>query len=256
MTKEQKKRVRLIYGILLGAAIIAAGICLMAACIQIYSSGSHPFSREAVAAHFAPISAPVYLCLAMVIGGFFLDLFLPAEPKKLSAGRQDGQILEKLQRRADLSACGEPLRGEIMALRKGRLRCRNHCAMVLAVCAGAFLIYALNGEHFVLPDINGSMIGAMKILLPCLILSFACAVFRVYYDRRSIRREIALLKQVPTKKSEQTEEKAAPLSKEAVARYAFLLLGLSMLLYGFFAGGTADVLTKAINICTECVGLG
>lgn len=256
MTNAQKKLIRLVYGVALGAIIIVAGICLMAECIQIYSSGSHPFSREAVAAHFAPISAPVYLCLAMVIGGFALDLFLPAEPKKLSAGQQDGQILKRLQGKADLSACEESLRGEILALRKGRLRYRSHCAMVLAVCAGAFLIYALNGKHFVLPDINGSMIGAMKILLPCLILSFACAVFRVYYDRRSIRREIALLKRAPAKKPEKAEEKSAPSGKEAAARYVFLCLGLVMLLYGFFAGGTADVLTKAINICTECVGLG
>ncbi|MBQ8580085.1 MAG: thioredoxin [Oscillospiraceae bacterium] len=29
-----------------------------------------------------------------------------------------------------------------------------------------------------------------------------------------------------------------------------------MIAYGAAAGGTADVLTKAVNICTECVGLG
>ena len=34
------------------------------------------------------------------------------------------------------------------------------------------------------------------------------------------------------------------------------VVGLVILVYGFFAGGTADVLTKAVNICTECVGLG
>ena len=37
---------------------------------------------------------------------------------------------------------------------------------------------------------------------------------------------------------------------------AFLPMAVGLLLYGFFAGGTADVLTKAVNICTECIGLG
>ena len=39
-------------------------------------------------------------------------------------------------------------------------------------------------------------------------------------------------------------------------RLALLCVGIGILVYGFFAGGTADVMTKAVNICTECVGLG
>ena len=41
-----------------------------------------------------------------------------------------------------------------------------------------------------------------------------------------------------------------------VLRWALLAVGIVLLVYGFFAGGTEDVLTKAVNICTECVGLG
>ena len=33
-------------------------------------------------------------------------------------------------------------------------------------------------------------------------------------------------------------------------------VGWACLIGGAFAGGWADVLTKAINICTECIGLG
>ncbi|MBQ7330725.1 MAG: thioredoxin [Oscillospiraceae bacterium] len=41
-----------------------------------------------------------------------------------------------------------------------------------------------------------------------------------------------------------------------ILRVALLVIGIGVLMYGFLSGGTADVLTKAINICTECVGLG
>ena len=41
-----------------------------------------------------------------------------------------------------------------------------------------------------------------------------------------------------------------------IVRFALLFIGVGILIYGYFAGGTADVLTKAINICTECIGLG
>ena len=41
-----------------------------------------------------------------------------------------------------------------------------------------------------------------------------------------------------------------------ILRLALLAVCIGFLLYGFFSGGTQDVLTKAVNICTECVGLG
>ena len=41
-----------------------------------------------------------------------------------------------------------------------------------------------------------------------------------------------------------------------MVRYAFLAFGIAIMVYGFLSGGTVDVLTKAVNICTECVGLG
>lgn len=44
--------------------------------------------------------------------------------------------------------------------------------------------------------------------------------------------------------------------KTMLLRYSVLGVALVCIVYGFFAGGTADVLTKAVNICTECVGLG
>ncbi|MBR2311262.1 MAG: thioredoxin [Oscillospiraceae bacterium] len=35
-----------------------------------------------------------------------------------------------------------------------------------------------------------------------------------------------------------------------------LCVAVVCILVGYFSGGTEDVLTKAVNICTECVGLG
>ena len=39
-------------------------------------------------------------------------------------------------------------------------------------------------------------------------------------------------------------------------RLALLAAAVCLLVWGFVTGGAADVLTKAINICTECIGLG
>ncbi len=39
-------------------------------------------------------------------------------------------------------------------------------------------------------------------------------------------------------------------------RLALLVLALGLILAGVLNGGLRDVLAKAANICTECIGLG
>ena len=41
-----------------------------------------------------------------------------------------------------------------------------------------------------------------------------------------------------------------------IARIAILCLGVLFIILGVMNGGSRDVLVKAINICTECIGLG
>ena len=41
-----------------------------------------------------------------------------------------------------------------------------------------------------------------------------------------------------------------------ITRIAIAVLGVVLVIIGIFNGGMADVLEKAINICTQCIGLG
>ena len=88
MSQETKKRIHLIYGIVLTAVTIFAGLCFIAACCNIYFTGvandvPQIYTRAIVAENFGKIAIPVYFCLAMVIGSFILHLALPLEKKKL-----------------------------------------------------------------------------------------------------------------------------------------------------------------------------
>ena len=67
---------------------------------------------------------------------------------------------------------------------------------------------------------------------------------------------------------ENKEKKTVSISKELseadlleakrirISRYCILGVAVLFLVYGLATGGIADVLAKAINICTECIGLG
>ena len=44
--------------------------------------------------------------------------------------------------------------------------------------------------------------------------------------------------------------------KKAAVQAALLLLGVAMLCYGVWRGEADTVLSKAIRLCLECVGIG
>ena len=49
----------------------------------------------------------------------------------------------------------------------------------------------------------------------------------------------------------------SPTSKKVkITRFIILGVAIVSLVLGAILGGYADVLTKAVNICTECIGLG
>ena len=120
MDSERISRLRRIYGIALSCMIVVAGLCLVVACVGIYLSGDEPYSREAVAAAFHPISIPVYLCLVMAVGGFVLQIVFPAPAAKPAALKQPAVIRKRLLERVDPDGCGDALRAQILSEQRRR----------------------------------------------------------------------------------------------------------------------------------------
>lgn len=253
MTQQQKQWIRRIYYIAVTAALIAAAVCLMIACVDIYRSGDHPFSPAAVEAAFRPIALPVWLCVAVVAAGFIFSPLLPT--KDDSDPNRDPVTLKRLLAREAQEDCPAELAQAIYREHRMRELHRTIALSLLIVGAAIYLWYGLDVDHFHQTEINASMIAAMWVLLPCVGIPFGYGVFAAYYNRASIRREIALLKQIPGN--------PAPLSPaptkdtwQKVAQYAIIAVAVACVIGGALSGGWADVLTKAINICTECIGLG
>lgn len=255
MTKEPSARLRSLLRILLSISLVVAGVCLMAACLGIYHSGDHPFSREAVAAAFGPISLPVYVCLGLMVLSVAAELLLPRPAVKTVPRRQTAMILRRMQQKTDLSLCGEELRGSVLAQRHARQNRQRIGIVLLLLCSAIFLSYGANPHNFHQTQINESMIRAMYRFLPCTLIPFGYGIFAAYRNLHSMEAEIELLKTAP-KESKIAVTVTGSDARWTALRNVLLVVGLVILVYGFFAGGTADVLTKAVNICTECVGLG
>lgn len=255
MNKEALSKLRTPLRTVLSISLFVAGICLCAACVGIYRSGDKPFSREAVAAAFGPIAIPVYLCLGLIVLSVILELLVPCPAEKKNA-RQTRMLLKRMQERTDLNMCDDELRSKVLSLRANRRLFDRIGWVTLILSSILFLTYGMNPDNFHSTHINDSMIRAMYWLLPCSIVPFAYGAFAAYRNLGSMKEEIELLKTAPR------ESKIAPpkpnnnQKRLSILRAGLLLVAVVVLAFGFFTGGTADVLTKAVNICTECVGLG
>ena len=256
MKKTLTERILKIYGIALAVCSVIAGICLMVACYGIYAAGGQqPYTPETVAAAFAPISVPVYLWVAMTIISIALRIAFPKAYKEPPLRNQPDMTLKRMHKRRDLSAGSAELKSAVVKLQKLRKTLSILCAVICGICLVFFLIYALNSNNFHKSEINQSMINAMCILAPCLVISGGFGLVATYRIQASMVKESELLKECP-KRTEALPEKVLPHYIPLICKCAIIVLAVGLLVYGFISGGTADVLTKAKNICTECVGLG
>lgn len=253
------KLFRFIYGIAMSIMIGVSGLLLMAACLQIYRSGGEQiYTPEKVGAAFAPIAMPIYITLALIAGSFLLPLILPAEKKRRPVQKQYAFLLRNAHEKADMQLCSPALRQKIEQEQKKRRLALSLALAVWVIGGIVFIPYACNSGNYSaeLHLATDSIVGIIWWLIPCTLIPTGCSIFSAYYSLSSIRRELELVKLVPKAASAPLPQAKKASQKLLCARLTVLVLALGMVVGGFVAGGTADVLAKAVAICTECVGLG
>ena len=258
MNDKVIRLIRLIYGIAVSTMIAISGLLLMAACLGIYQSGGEQiYTPEKVAAAFNPIAVPIYITLALIAGSFLLDTLLPAEKKRLPMQKQYAFLLRRAYEKADMELCSPELLQKIQKEQKKRRFVLFYVLEIWIISSIVFLSIACNSSNYS-PELHlatDSVIAIVWWLIPYTLIPTICSIFFAYFSRASIRRELELVKLVP--------KAASPLppatNKDRILLYvrlAIAALAIGMIASGFMAGGTADVLAKAVAICTECVGLG
>ncbi len=270
MPLKRKETVHLIYGICLSVLILSVGICFVLSCLSIYKSGTSPFTRESVAAHFDRIAIPVYLCIAGVIGGGVLSLALPLESGKVRPYRESKVTLDILSAKLNLTDCEASLQATIRGERRFRRGTTVMAGILSALAVLPALAWCVNPNHFSVENLNSDIRTAAALVIPCAVLALGMRVVAILLCGASVSRETTLikaaLKAVPTAVSgkDSTYDKALSHKKKLTSDPRFLwgvrgvvfAIGVAFIVLGIRNGGMADVLGKAIRICTECIGLG
>lgn len=288
MSLKKADTVRLIYGIFLSIFTVAVGFLFLYQVVDIYGSGPQkPFTREIVSEHLSKISIPCIAWIVAVIGGVVLWWALP-EQKKKAPSPAYVKTYNLLSKRIPDYADKCEREYELVQRRKtGLLTARIICAIiaVAAVIACGAYLFALSNfasineqafEHGLTgafarlfnvknfdADPTRGVITMTAKLLPWIGTSLACFIGLSVYEWATAKKVLPAVKKLVAEGAKQRltpEVKAKPQKDRRVltlvVRISLLCVAVALIVLGSINGGAYDVFIKAINICTECIGLG
>ena len=256
MNKTSKARVSRALTWMFVAATLLVAALLITQCASIYFTGTAPsnltetsvyihpiYSREIVGERFSRIAWAVWLWLALLIA-----VLVTRQPAAKAALKPPvANQLAMLQKRAETTP-------EMAREQKKRKDLFVGCAAACVVCAVQVGAYMADLTHFASRDLE-PVIGAMLIhVVPWVAVAFACIMVGEQFNYKSMLIEIEEAKKAPKRQPEPA--KAQNMKARNIARAALYAAAVVMLVAGVLNGGMRDVLVKAVNICTECIGLG
>ena len=249
---------RKIYLFILAALLTALTVLLSAAAVRIWREGSARKAENPLEAVYTPEKVEEQLLrisplLLAVIGTAAAGL-LPG-----FRGGESARPVPSPETERDLlaSGLGEPGE-EIRKERKKQRAFRWIRRTAFAACMVPVLVYCADRGHFPKDDLESMIASLVLHTIPWAAAGLLILLAGFLPEENSIRREISMARarlKAGNGVLPAAAEKPADRKTTAV-RIALLLAAGVLIVLGVLNGSLRDVLLKAINICSECIGLG
>lgn len=239
---------------------ILLGIAFIVSTAHLYfTGGSEPYSRERVGEYLGWLIIPSVITILLVIAGILYNAITRASDTD-GTKRTNVELLNSFEERYDLGDFDSDTVVLVKQEKKGNKTLSICFCLVSAVLFVASFVYLVFIADFTVENLNDDVMSAFAIALPLCAIGLAVQIPRIYLCELSAKRQLELMKgSIKThgapkvKKAEKTEKYT---KATLITRYAILGAALLLIVLGIFNGGAADVLGKAVKICTECIGLG
>lgn len=275
MLESNSKKIRLWSEIALSVITVILGIVFICIVADIYYSGKGTdviYSPEIVKARLLPLIAPLVIWVLGVIACFVLSIFFPSYEKKGSKV----STREKINKLKDkLPSSGNENYEKEKKFYNGfeRIRCTLYILATAFSIVSAIItiIYISTVSYFAEKEINEGVLDLVRICGPFILVSFLLFAIAVVYEIITAKFELsAMTKMMVHGKGNAHIESIIQKSIKSVrfisakhnaqivwgVRGIVITVALVFIVLGILNGGVEDVWSKAINICTECIGLG
>ena len=267
--KEQLMgRITFIYSIVLSVITVLTAIAFAASCIHIFKTGgASPFTREVISMHLGRVLPLNILCLIGIIGGGVLSLISDARQKPHVQKLTSKTLLRIYEKRLSPYSRSEKYVSACEGEKKVRRYIVISCIAIAAILVAAAAVFVFDFPRYTKEDCNTDIAYSVVISAVCAVCTGAACYAASVLLERSYARSVASAKsELSEKKSsdevpDEDKARAAALSENAghavyIARGAVIVIAIALIIAGVSNGGMADVLGKAVQICTECIGLG
>lgn len=263
------KLVRLVYGWVFTAFTLIVGALFIWQVLDIYLGGKSQglessFSYEIVAHRIKTVIAvPFWLWIATIVTGFILWQIFPV-PEKLAPVTDERYIAYRLSKRLP-NEVGEDLKSSYEYVKKQQKLLKIAHWSLLGVVA-LYLIFVI--VYMSIPanlpnkDKTHEMLKMAAYFLPVAAVVYAAGCAYVIILKKSAQNQLPYLKQL-TKGI--TAPQQTPNKFISIIHHKYFILGIritvacfgvAFVIAGICNGSVREVFYKAINICTECIGLG
>lgn len=274
MQEKTCKTVRFYCGLAISAMTAVVAALFIWQTLDIYlNGGNRPFSSEIVAERLTLISPAFWVWVAMIVAGFVVWEVFPVQPH-FSPLKDDCYALKRLKKRVPPTVGDEEL-SSLNYIKRG-----EKLLLIIRICAAALcaagaiysIVYLALPGHFPKTDVTAEMLQMVKNVLPCafIALLILCAV--KFVEARIAKLQIPHMKKLAVSKNGGDYKTAGECAVcGAYSKFKTLLnnkyfvlglriavgcLAVSFIIAGALNGNMRAIFIKAINICTECIGLG
>ncbi len=256
-----------VLSILTAVLVALTGIMLIACCAHLYFTGEdQPYSRERAADYLALVLVPGLMTLAAVILGIVYNIINGRHTDTKVKSSSD-YILKNVAKRADINSFDPAVREAIIDEQRSRTVIRSVFLALSVACYILCVVCVIFFNDYTVENLNADVIGAFKSALPLGVLGALMSIPSLILTEASAKRELELIKEgkknaIPKGENPDVAEPASEIKGELnetamlVIKTVIFVTACVFILLGILNGGMADVLAKAVKICTECIGLG
>ncbi len=289
MTKEKQAKLCRIGGLIFALLTVLVGVLLIVQTWSIYRSAPNsPYTPQNIAKHFKEIAPAVLLWAVALIGIIALQIAFPQDEPRPKAYVDVKTTLQRMEKRLPIDELSLAEGKEIAKKGESTRKIATYLAVIFSVLALGvtfailldwFYVDILKWEFFAAHD------GAVDRLVQGFVLSVlsltVVSVCLEWIERSRKTQQKAYVELIKKAKAEgrkgettlhtekapnvfqklqakiqgwfggEKKEKAVLVTRIVLATLAVVLIGI-----GIWNGGMKDVLAKAVNICTQCIGLG
>lgn len=276
MKEKTCKSVRVSYGIIFAVYTAVVGALFIWQVLAVYKQPAppgftgtwHPFSRGSVIAALSKIDLFFWLWIAGIVVGFVLWEVFPVKlkPRKICPDLQYARLKNKLPATAP-----EGLEGDYAELRKTQkvmFALKVAAWSLFAISVVYTIVYLCIPENFPNRNVTAEILDMVKHVFPCVFAGLLVICGAGIYEKYAVKHILPLAQKLTRGKPQpkQPSGAAAVLGKVNVAldnkwvilgvRIALAVIAVAFIIWGALNGNARAIFIKAINICTECIGLG